>query len=383
MTDNIAQSGVVMMKQDTKVLLADTFRKIPRGDVEPGSLREVGFFKSGPAAVGFLDWVLSQVTQDQVDHILFVSPVGHVLKTIADLRGCAETSALPPYSRMLGSRVAMNLASLSWARFDPSFLLSDAEGLSPVDVLERIGAPVPADHILEDIDLGQNSVITGETLERLERFIWAWRWEILKICQRNKRGLFRHLLNLGIRAGQRVAVVDIGWGGEAQEALEVAMHDVMPLETVGYYFCLADNSSPNSQKQKMEMKALVDSNRVPSNLLQGILDSRPVCEFLLSSSYSRVIGYDEGAQGIVGVEDAGRDGDASLAAIATTIESGMFDFSKRFDSLQDQAISAIDPLDMAMPLLEFIADREWMKNSQLKQIKSFDPWTSSRKRSAR
>lgn len=363
--------------------LARGLVRIHQSEVPPGTLHELGFLKGGPAALGFLDWIATEAQRDGIGHVLFVSRDGHVLQALTERRrAAAEAPALPASSYMLGSRVAFTLAGMSEANFAAHlpFLLSGAKDLSPVELLERIGAPAPAEHVMRDLNLDRGQVMKPDTPEPMLGFLQAWRWEILKVCRRNRRGLLRYLLGLGLRGGERVAIVDVGWNGTTQEAFEGALRGLMPLETVGYYFCLTDSPDCRRRRSSMRMKSLVGPESVPPELLQAVYANRVAGEFFFSAPHDPVIGYADGPRGVVAVEDPGRANTAGSAAMADEIEAGMLDFAARFRPLRKRLGLGPDPLGMAMPLLEFMADGRWADHPVLRHVKNFDAWASSRNR---
>ena len=179
-------------------------------ETEPNSYRELGFLYGGPAAVGFLDWITVQARRDNIDRVLFLARDGYVLERIAKSR---TDNQLPLFNYFLGSRVAFTLAAMTDANFSEflPFLVSGSEGLSPYELLERIGVPPPADKVMENLGLSASAIITHSQLESVQEFLYAYRWEILKVCRANRRALFAYLNALGIRPGNRVALIDVGW----------------------------------------------------------------------------------------------------------------------------------------------------------------------------
>jgi predicted HAD superfamily hydrolase len=363
--------------------LARGLVRLHQEEVPPDTLRELGFLKGGPAALGFLDWIVEEAKRDGIEHILFVSRDGHVLQELAQRRRAAEgQDALPHSSYLLGSRVSFILSGMTEANFAAHlpFLLSGADDLSPAEVLERIGVPAPAEHVMEDLGLGRQIRLPDSKMGLMSGFLHAWRWEILKISRRNRRGLLRHLIDLGLRPGQRVAMVDVGWNGTTQEAFEGALRGLMPLEISGYYFCLTDSMDCRRRRQSMRMKALVEPNSVTPELLNAVYANRVAGEFFFSAPHSPIIGYGEGLQQVVAVEDPGRANIGNITAMAEEVEGGMVDFAERFIPWQRRLGLKPDPLGMAMPLLEFMADGNWAKHRLLRQVRNFDSWASSRNR---
>lgn len=343
---------------------------LPQEPASLGSPREIGFSKSGPAAVGFLSWIAAEARRDNIDHILLMSPAGRVLQKMASLRRDPDSLHMPQVSTMLGSRIALTLAGMDAGCFDASFLLSESQGLGAVEVLERIGVPAPADHVLEDIGLGSGTLLNPSTRELMRGLLEALRWEILKVCQRNRRGLFRHLLDLGVRAGHRIALVDIGWDGEAQEAFKRALHGVMPLETLGYNFCLTDSHEFQRRREELQMRALVNTDNSSSSLIQAVSDNRAVCEFLLAPTHAQTVGYVEAWTRVIDAEDRSRAPIVNLSYATGEIEAGMLDFASRNEPL------GVNATEAATPLLQFIAGGEWRKDPLLKQVRNVDSWTS-------
>lgn len=352
--------------------------------VPTGTLEELGFTQVGPAAVGFLDWVVEEAEKDGIDHILFVSRDGYLLQKLAEQRA-ARGIAMPRSSYMLGSRVAFTLAAMNEHNFSDhlGFLTAGAQELAPAEALERLGVTPPADHVLRQIGLGADTAIRADKPEPLATLLQAWRWEILKVCRRNRQGLFRHLLDLGLRPGQRVALVDIGWNGTTQEAFEKALPGLMDLDVHGYYFCLTDSADCRRRQKKMRMKALISRDTVPAERLANIYANRVGIEFFFSAPHNAVIGYAPGPQGIVPVEDSGRADIGDLNAMPEDVLRGVSFFEQRFAEEQAMLDLPPDPLGCAGPLLDFVSGGAWAQSPLLKPVKNFDAWASSRNRDMR
>lgn len=350
-----------------------------QAEVPPGSLHELGFLKGGPAALGFLDWIAEQARRDGIDYLLFVSRDGHVLQSLA----ARQPGGLPPFSYLLGSRVAFTLAAMTPGNFNRylPFLLSGADQLSPAEVLARIGVPAPAESVMEALGLGQEVRLRHDAPEPMLGLLQAWQWEILKVCRRNRRGLLRHLLQLGVRAGQRVAMVDVGWNGTTQQAFVEALEGLMPLHVTGYYFCLSDSEDCRRRRAAMPMKALVDAQSMPPEMLRAIYSNRVGVEFFFSAPHDPVIGYADGPDGVTAVQDPGRAPVGDIAAMAQALENGALHFAECYREWQSRlGLRQMDALGLAMPLLEFVADGAWADHPELRRVKNFDSWASSANR---
>ena len=128
------------------------------------------------------------------------------------------------------------------------------------------------------------------------------------------------------------------------------------------------------------MKALAGPDSVPGALLQAVYANRVAGEIFFSAPHDPVIGYTDDARHVAPVEDAGRADTGDIAAKVREIEAGILDFTERFQPLRAQLGLGPDPLGLAMPLLEFMADGGWAAHPLLRQVKNFDSWASSRSR---
>jgi predicted HAD superfamily hydrolase len=343
--------------------------------IKPDSYQELGFLYGGPAAVGFLDWITELAQRDGIDHVLFLARDGYVLNRLAK----TEIGAgLPKCSYFLGSRTACMLAAINDANFVQylPFLLSGADGLSPFELLDRIGVPVPADGVMKDLGLGAETIVTPQNQEHLARFLHAYRWEILKICRRNHRALFAYLKQLDIKEGEKVALVDVGWNGTTQEAFKLAIHDFIDIDVFGYYFCLARTPDQTRRQKTQRMAALVSSSSVSGGVIDQIYANRVAVEFFFSAPHNTIIGLAPSKNGVVAVEDPRRPASGTLSQNITEIVSGVELFSQSYEQMRKRTGLRTSPIDVVWPLIEF-STSDWNSNKLLSSVQNFDAWASS------
>lgn len=346
-------------------------------DIEPNSLAALGYLHGGPANLGFLQWIAERARQDGIEQLLFLSRDGYILDRIARNNVVAP---LPPFSYFLGSRTAYTLAAMTadnFASFLP-FLLSGSHGLAPAELLERIGVTPPALAVMTDLGLGDDVRVTPALHDRLARFLYAWRWEILKVCQRTRGALYRYLRKAGLHAGARVAVVDVGWSGTTQEAFELALQPLLPLEVHGYYFCLADTPERLRRAGKQRMAALVDSSSMPPATVASIHAHRMVVELMFSAPHPSVIGLRDGPDGVEPVCDPGRGDCDNHDMVATEICRGAEAYARHHAELRQRLHLPATPLQTAWPLIEWITSGHSDSHPLLAQISNFDAWASTR-----
>lgn len=346
-------------------------------DIQPGSYAELGFIYGGAANFGFLQWVRERARQDCVDHVLFLARDGYALERIARKQG---DSGLPDYGYFLGSRTAYTLAAIKADNFDQfvPFLLSGSEGLSPCELLERIGVQPPSPEVMADLGLGAGVRVSVTLHEKMSSFLYAYRWEILKVCQRNRRALYCYLRQFGLGAGSRVALVDVGWSGTTQEAFELAVRPLMDLEVLGYYFCLADTPERLRREQTQRMSAMVSTASTSAATIASIYANRVAVELFFSAPHHSVIGLQVGPKGIAPVLDAGRGNTGNLLQIAEEVSQGAESFAEYFSVLQQRLDVRASPLEIAWPLIELVTEEGGSGHQLLGQVKSFDAWGSSR-----
>lgn len=346
-------------------------------EIHAGSFEELGFLYGGPAAVGFLDWISGRAESDKIGRILFVARDGYVLNCIANL--CTDIY-LPQFDYFLGSRTAFTLAAITETNFTEflPFLLSGSVGLSPHELLDRIGVPAPAKGVMEDLGLGDDIIVTESRFDQLSKFLYAYRWEILKVCRSNKRALHGYLKALGVQPGSRVALVDIGWNGTTQDAFELAIRDFMDIDVFGYYFCLSNTPDCKTRRQTRRMDALFSSDSGSSNLVDSIYGNRLAFELFFSAPHDSIVGLELGPAGnIIGHNDARRAYRVDQGLSATKIAKGIEVFACSYRNLLVKTRIPISPTDLAMPLIEFATEGQWRENGLVRSVKNFDCWALS------
>lgn len=346
-------------------------------DIPPDSYNELGFIYGGPANLGFFEWIRERARLDNIDHVLFLSRDGYSLERIAKKE---ENTGFPDHCYFLGSRTAYTLAAINTENFSTflPFLLSGSDGLAPSELLERIGVPPPSLKIMADLKLGAEVRVNAALHKRLTDFLYAYRGEILKVCQRNRRALYQYLKQMGIKEGSRVALVDVGWNGTTQEAFESAVHPLMNLKIFGYYFCLADTPDRLRREATQKMSAMISTATTSAATVTNIYNNRVAVEQFFSAPHSSVIGLRMNLTGIEPVMDVGRGNTDELQQIAEDVCNGIDAFVVHYGALQRRLNLRTSPLQIAWPLIEMLLEPQGNAHHLLGKIKNFDAWGSSR-----
>ncbi|WP_278367029.1 hydrolase [Acetobacter orientalis] len=344
----------------------------------PGSFTELGFRFGGPAAVGFLDWIVRKSAQDKIDIVLFISRDGYILERLAYTM---PTGTLPCFTYFMGSRVAFTLAATDESNFNTQmeFFLAGAHGLRPIEVLERLGVTPPADRVMDDLGLGAGIIINNDNIGHIRDFVGAFRGEILKVCRRNRRGLLNYLKQVGVEPGMRVAMVDVGWNGTTQDAFDLALGKLMQIELFGYYLCLNESHDCRRRQQRLKMDALLSRESIGLERVTAVYTNRVAVELFFSAPHDAVIGYQDFIGKDVGIiEDPGRIAIDGHAQISTEITDGIEQFALTFRNLCNEIDFIADPLATALPVIDFVESISVETRDLLASVENFDAWGSTR-----
>lgn len=343
------------------------------------SFQAFGYRYAGPAAVGFLAWISEQAKKDHIDRLFFLSRDGYILHRLAPLLAFD----LPRSDYLYGSRVAFTMASISEENYlhHLPFLISGAQGLSANEMLERIGVPVPALEVMSAFGLGDQVRFSSTNQDKFIQFLWSYRWEVCKVARRNRRLMFQYLKTLGVEDGQRIGIIDVGWNGTTQEALERVIAEMFETRIHGYYFSLTDSAICQTRRQTYNMTAMLEATTAKNTFGLDLYRERMLIELCFSAPHDCVIGWEEGINEIVPIQDRGRRAMEDLTGHIDEIIAGAEIFAKSLNEIYEAvglSHTAINPLDIAWPLLAYIQEDTWRKLPLLKSIKNFDAWSSSR-----
>lgn len=340
--------------------------------------KSLGFAYGGATSLGFLKWIKEQSATHQIDHVLFLSRDGYVMQKMVE-RG--DVADFPNSTYFYGSRTALTLAAINdqnFVQFIP-FLLSGAEGLQPREVLERIGVVTPAPEIMASFGLSAETAITPELFPLMANFLYAWRWQILLVCRKNRRGLFTYMQKLGIKRGEKIALVDVGWSGTTQEAFYHAVKQFIDIDIYGYYFCLANTAEKHRRKTFLQMHAMYEAQNADISLIDMIYENRVAIELFFSAPHDSIIGYDAVTAQPVG--DQGRGSKHDLTQGISDICEGAMLFVKNFNELSKRLNLELTPHELTLAMLSLVKNKKWQDFSAITNISNFDAWGSSRLKS--
>jgi predicted HAD superfamily hydrolase len=334
---------------------------------------ELGYKVAGPACYGLLKWLEKQTRTHRVDHLLFLSRDGNLFSQIA--KQCHLK--LPRYSYFYGSRTAFGSAVITEENFSEyvDFLLSGAEGLTPIDIFERIGAAPPSKKVVEDLELPKT--FCNENADIFRTMLFAFKSPILAVSARNRRALYFYLNTLGIREAERVAIFDIGWSGTSQHYFKNVIDMLYPVEIIGYYFCLADTQQTKNRMASQEMYSFASVENTNGAALDLIYKNRVLCELLFSAPHETVIGWEVLDGEIRPVCDIRSQDASKYEAIANAIAFGARKFIDDFRGTNVNEIVNFDYAEFVAPLIEIVTNPKGVAEKLAGELSNFDDWVIS------
>lgn len=347
--------------------------------IPQNSYDELGYKIQAPASCGFLNWIELQCKTDGINKLLFISRDGYFLEKYAKM--CFR-DRLPEFNYFMGSRIAFNLALITeqtFINFIP-FLLSGAGGLSPDELMERIGVEPPSDEVMSSLGIPSDIIISEHNKDIMRELLIAYKAEILKICYKNRRGLFMYINELGIKPGDKIGMVDVGWSGSTQEAFVDVMKSFFEVDVIGYYFCLANTPEKKQRDNKLEMRALISDNSVSQQILDKFYKNRVLVELFFSAPHETVIGYNPQNGEVFPVTDGGRSQGKAHEKIILDLDQGFNLFIKDFYKFCKDVNVSFSPLQMIQPMIDLVSSDTWKNDPLFNEIKDFDTWGSSRNR---
>ena len=340
---------------------------------------QLGWQFGGPVLRDFLQWIQQQARLDNVDRILFVSRDGYLLHQLHQ----ASTEQQVQASYLRGSRVSFTLANLTEQNFlkHVPFLMSGADSITLEDLFSRIGLGLPDEQVLLDLGLTSATALSQSNTEEITQFLIAMRPNLLKAARETRKGLYRHLLDLGLRDDMRIAFVDVGWSGTTQQAFQSACEGMFDWEVTGYYLGLSEHSSKLASSRNLKLRAFSESMGLSHLQSLTLYRNRAVAELFFSAPHPTTIGYRSATdKSLQFIEDLERGLDYDIAPIVDEINRGIADYVQSAEHLYQ---------DLALPqgytgsldnLLQLLSNPTRAQVDLIGKIYNWDAWASSENR---
>lgn len=321
-------------------------------------LQKMGSTRFGPIYAGFIHAVAAQAVKDRVGSVWFMAREGWILGEmyeqavkagLGDGRlkwGYLYVSRLATMRAQLTTFGEHEIRSIAANTADRSY----GKLLSPLMLTRE-----QADRILGSAGLHFSQPSTEEGIQAL---ILAPEFArtVKEVGEREREGFRKYLERAGFPSEGRVAVVDVGWGGQIQENLCRALELIgSKVEVLGYYLG-TDHRAEERRSNGLAINALVvDSERSEGagvgafSFVQGI-------ELATRSPHGSVTGYSSDGCPVLAEEGAGRAAEMADDPAIAAIQEGALAFSRRYFAFASLgALQAKDSVKLARDLIDVVS----------------------------
>jgi FMN phosphatase YigB (HAD superfamily) len=239
-TRSMAESAIYGLIQ--KKYFDDPFNPIASDTISGGDSSKLGYIAVAPMMFGFLQWIMTQAKNDGVRKLLFLSRDGKVLYRMAKIL-FPSTQGWPEIQYALSSRRSARVASIK-CKGDISELMDSA--ISPCRLCDFFSGKFGINLLDIDDALIQNHGFKGRDVqinandrEKLRELAYSISGEILISANFERKHLKSYYESLGVTKGSNIGLVDIGYAGTMQYALE-KITDASNIK--GYYYITFDSA---------------------------------------------------------------------------------------------------------------------------------------------
>lgn len=245
-TRTIGESAVYGLIQ--RKLFDDQCNLYPSDTHFGGNASILGYAGFAPMMFGFLHWIMMQAKRDGVDHLVFLSRDGKVLYRMAGVL-FPEDEGWPKVSYALSSRRAARVASL-YTKSDINKLIDSSISNSTLNGFfdGKFGLDISnvSNETLKDFDFNsKESRINQSDREKIKRLADYLKDQILDNAKQERELLSSYYESLGISKGNNIGIVDIGYAG----TMQVAMERITSASNIrGYYYITFETALEQLEK---------------------------------------------------------------------------------------------------------------------------------------
>jgi FMN phosphatase YigB (HAD superfamily) len=263
-------------------------------------IREVAAGVAGPALLAYVFWILQYARRHDCRRIHFLARDGQILFKLSRLaarvvgyRGELRYFYASRQALRLPATDAFDPSSMQWALEDTDFLSLNSF-LARLDLTPEQGVPffskLGLDPAGADASLDRHSRVRLSALLRDTGFqrVVAERSAV------RKRALCRYLQQEGFFGPDRFCVVDLGWNGTLQAALERVLMDEGVELPAGLYFGL--HRRPPTRHAGVAEAFFFDDQRALGQTSRDYW-VEPMMEVFCAADHGTTMGYEAGATG--------------------------------------------------------------------------------------
>lgn len=331
---------------------------------------DVGFTRFGPIYTGFVHGVAARAISDGVSSVWFFAREGwllHELYSVGKEHGLFPSA--PPSGYLYASRVAtMRAQLLEFGTKEIASIHSDTwsrtygSTLSPLQIDQTTLTA-----ILDGVRLSIDDNVSDDGFAALKAhkpFVDV----VSSIGSGEREGLKAYLERIGFPQTGRVAVVDVGWGGQIQENFEKVLRLIgYTTEVVGYYLGTDERAEARRKSSGAKMSGLVIDKVNNDGCGLGAFSHVQGIELATRSPHGSVKGYSpEGMPRLAPETDKGRKSEAEDDPLIATIQTGILAFAERYTRVASVLnVKAADSIRMARNVIDIASIAPTMVEASL------------------
>ncbi|MEI7475254.1 MAG: hypothetical protein WCK67_10815 [bacterium] len=295
---------------------------------------DFGYKNVGIMFFGFISWIIRNIKD--VDKVYFLARDGFIMKKAYEtLTAFNNNVILAEY--LYASRQAYVIPSFSTSlsEKDYEYLVNGPRGLSVADYLQRAGL-TPETYINKIKKAGFHSISSkvksGSDYAKLQTLLYFLESDILKSASVLNKNLYDYLEKKEIIRSSKFAIVDIGWNGSMQKALDkiLKMNNLSP-QIKGLYlgtFYGANDLRLNGY----DIKGWLFDCEKPAEFVSIIKKAVAIFEFIHLAPEGSVKRFEQKNAHIVPVFD--EDCNKQKIKKAMSLQQGAIEFLEDFMSAQ-------------------------------------------------
>jgi FMN phosphatase YigB (HAD superfamily) len=318
---------------------------------------DVGYSRFGPIYTGFIHGVAARAASDGVSSVWFLAREGWLLHELySSIRSSGLEENAPPSGYLYASRVATMRAQLEqFGKKEVASVHSDTwsrEYRSTLSPLQLDDATL--EELMEGVGLLPHDTVTDEGLRLLQanaQFCNA----VKTIGETERKGLKSYLENIGFPMSGKVALVDVGWGGQIQENFERALRLIGATTTVvGYYLGTDERAEQRREDAGMVMHGIVVDKCNNDGAGLGAFSHVQGIELATRAAHGSVKGYSiDGMPRLASEMDKGRKTETLDDPAISTMQEGIIAYADAYLRVANVlGVDAAQSLEMARDVLD-------------------------------
>jgi FMN phosphatase YigB (HAD superfamily) len=298
-----------------------------------GAGGEVGFSRFGPVYAGFIHAAAEEMKRDAVDSVWFLAREGWLLRALYEsTRSQGLVDDLPPSGYLYASR--LSTMRTQFTDFGPVELAAIVSNTA-TRTYSKLLAPLLLSSVDQSAILSAAGVVADDAIDdagaaRLmasEGFVST----VSAIGDEERTGFRRYLERTGFPLTGRVAVVDVGWGGQIQENLVKTLGLIgATTEVIGYYLG-TDHRASRRRENGLTMKGILVDAQDGRTAGHGAFSFVQGIELATRSPHGSVKGYAlDGTPVLTPENDPGRLAERVDDPLIAAIQTGILRFAGKY-----------------------------------------------------